>query len=366
MLFAQLVNDPGYQREIGYGVNRKEAEVKREKLFQIIRDLVKWENTNNEEVLSRAREAIWESWRETCLLNRNHPKAAELFNPDKLPAFHDPFAGGGAIPLEAQRLGLESHASDLNPVAVMINKAMIEIPPKFAGQSRLLGHDQNSISKIRNQRPAMPLKTGLRTGRLSRRRAPLRPLDAGRSLQTHWPPLSQDENHPDMVVKRPDLKAYEGKDLTVIAWLWARTVKSPNPAFSDIDVPLVRSFVLSNKKGKRSVGRAGHRGKQLLRSKDGKQPSDASSGNHRTHGATCIMSQTAMPFKYVRAEAKAGRMGERLMAIVAEGVRGRVYLSLQRKLSRLQDWLSLAVFPKQTCQKKLWVLGFRNTGCQPP
>lgn len=135
IIFAQMVNDPGYQRGLGYGVNKKEAEIKREKLFQIIRDLVKWENTNNVEVLHRAREAIWESWRETCQLNRNHPQAAELFNPLKLPAFHDPFAGGGAIPLEAQRLGLESYASDLNPVAVMINKAMIEIPARFSGCS---------------------------------------------------------------------------------------------------------------------------------------------------------------------------------------------------------------------------------------
>ena len=134
VIFAQMVNDPGYQRELGYGVNKKEADIEREKLFQIIRDLVKWKNTNSAEVLNRAREAIWESWRATCRLNRNHPQAAELFNLDKLPAFHDPFAGGGAIPLEAQRLGLESYASDLNPVAVMINKAMIEIPPKFAGQ----------------------------------------------------------------------------------------------------------------------------------------------------------------------------------------------------------------------------------------
>ena len=136
VIFAQMVNDPGYQQGEGfkYGVNKREAEIKREKLFAIIRDLVKWENTNNEEVLNRAREAIKQSWHETCELNKNHPQADELFNPDKLPAFHDPFAGGGAIPLEAQRLGLESYASDLNPVAVMINKAMIEIPPKFAGR----------------------------------------------------------------------------------------------------------------------------------------------------------------------------------------------------------------------------------------
>ena len=134
VLFAQMVNDPGYERSLGRGVNKKDAAKERERLFEIIKKLVQWENTNNEEVLREAREEIWKSWRETCALNKNHPQAAELFNPDKLPAFHDPFAGGGSIPLEAQRLGLESYASDLNPVAVLINKAMIEIPPKFAGR----------------------------------------------------------------------------------------------------------------------------------------------------------------------------------------------------------------------------------------
>jgi putative DNA methylase len=95
---------------------------------------VQWENTTNEDVLQQARDEIWRSWRSTCANNQEHPRAAELFNPDKLPAFHDPFAGGGSLPLEAQRLGLEAYASDLNPVAVLINKAMIEIPPKFAGR----------------------------------------------------------------------------------------------------------------------------------------------------------------------------------------------------------------------------------------
>jgi len=109
------------------------AGFERERLFQIIEKLVLWENTNNEQVLSEAREEIWRSWRRTCEQNKDHPRAKELFDPEKLPAFHDPFAGGGALPLEAQRLGLESYASDLNPVAVLINKAMIEIPPKFAG-----------------------------------------------------------------------------------------------------------------------------------------------------------------------------------------------------------------------------------------
>ena len=111
------------------------AEQERDRLFAIIEELVLWENTTNEEVLEPARREIWQSWRRACAENAAHPRAAEIFDRHTLPAFHDPFAGGGALPLEAQRLGLEAHASDLNPVAVLINKAMIEIPPKFAGQA---------------------------------------------------------------------------------------------------------------------------------------------------------------------------------------------------------------------------------------
>jgi len=109
------------------------AELERERLFGIIEELVRWESTTNEAVLERARAEIWQSRWRTCAANADHPRARELFDRHRLPAFHDPFAGGGALPLEAQRLGLEAHASDLNPVAVLINKAMIEIPPKFAG-----------------------------------------------------------------------------------------------------------------------------------------------------------------------------------------------------------------------------------------
>jgi len=136
VIFAQMVNDPGYQQGAGfkYGKNKREAAIERKRLFKIIEDLVLWENTTNEEVLERARVEIRRSWREVCELNKDHPQAAEIFNPDQMPALHDPFAGGGSIPLEAQRLGLEAYASDLNPVAVLINKAMIEIPPKFAGR----------------------------------------------------------------------------------------------------------------------------------------------------------------------------------------------------------------------------------------
>jgi len=144
-----MVNDPGYQQGGGfkYGVNKEKAALERERLFELIRELVKWENTNNEDILKRAREAIKNSWQETCELNKNHPNANELFNSEILPAFYDPFAGGGGMPLEAQRLGLESFAIDLNPVAVLINKAMIEIPQKFNGKKPI-----GPIPKIQRQK----------------------------------------------------------------------------------------------------------------------------------------------------------------------------------------------------------------------
>jgi putative DNA methylase len=327
VLFAQLVNDPGYQRELGYGVNKKEAEIKREKLFQIIRDLVKWENTNNEDVLNRARDAIWESWRETCRLNRNHPKAAELFNPDELPAFHDPFAGGGAIPLEAQRLGLVSYASDLNPVAVMINKAMIEIPPRFAGQ-KPVGPRPDSDKQTKKSATNDAFEDWAGAKGLAedvRRYGHWIHQKALKKIGHLYPKV---KITPAMIVNRPDLKAYEGKELAVIAWLWTRTVKSPNPAYSHVDVPLVRSFMLSTKKGKEAwvepvMIESGYHFEVRM----GEQPANAIAGTVERTGATCIMSQTAMPFKYVRIEGKAGRMSERLMAVVAEGTRGRIYLS---------------------------------------
>lgn len=327
VLFAQLVNDPGYQQDGGfkYGVNKRDAEAKRAKLFDIIRDLVKWENTNNEEVLERARAAIWESWREVCHLNRNHPQAAELFNPDKLPASHDPFAGGGAIPLEAQRLGLESYASDLNPVAVMINKAMIEIPPRFAGRAPVgpipADEQQKTKDAFQDWAGAQGLAEDVRRyGHWMREQAFAR-------IGHLYPKVGIT---PEMVAERPDLKAYEGEELTVIAWLWARTVKSPNPVFSHVDVPLVSTFVLSSKKGKEAWVEPLVDGDTYHFAIRTDTPSDAAKGGTtagKRAGFNCLLSETPMDYNYIRAEGAAGRMGQRLMAIVAEGTRGRVYLS---------------------------------------
>jgi putative DNA methylase len=330
VLFAQLVNDPGYQRELGYGVNKKEAEVKREKLFQIIRDLVKWENTNNEEVLNRAREAIWESWRETCHLNRSHPQAGELFNPEKLPAFHDPFAGGGAIPLEAQRLGLESYASDLNPVAVLINKAMIEIPPRFAGQKPVgPWPEPDERTKKSATKDAFEDWAGAQGLAEDVRRYGLwMQKEALKRIGHLYPKI---KITPEIIAERPDLKNYQGEELTVIAWLWSRTVRSPNPAYSHVDVPLASNFVLSTKKGKEVYVEPIVEGDQYrFEVKVGVPPTTSSSGTKASgRGANfhCLLSGSPIDGKYIKSEGQAGRIKQRLMAVVVEGKRERVYLS---------------------------------------
>ena len=218
------------------------AEQERNRLFAIIEELVLWENTTNEEVLEQARREIWQSWRRACAENAAHPRATEIFDRHKLPAFHDPFAGGGALPLEAQRLGLEAHASDLNPVAVLINKAMIEIPPKFADQAPVNPSVLQEKSLIeRDWTGAQGLAADVRYyGQWMRD-------EAERRIGHLYPKVEVTE---EMVAERPDLERYKSRKLTVIAWLWARTVKSPNPAFADVEVPLASTFMLSTKKGK--------------------------------------------------------------------------------------------------------------------
>jgi len=204
--------DPGLQLTL----EETAANLERERLFTIIEELVLWENTTNEKVVQQARDEIWRSWRRTCAQNADHPHAKELFDPDNLPAFHDPFAGGGALPLEAQRLGLEAYASDLNPVAVLINKAMIEIPPKFAGQPPVNPKSRQEMRLMkRDWKGAEGLAEDVRFyGQWMRD-------EAEKRIGYLYPKV---EITAKMVVERPDLKKYIGQKLTVIAWLWARTV----------------------------------------------------------------------------------------------------------------------------------------------
>ena len=322
VIFAQMVDDPSSHPDLFK--TEREQKKERGRLFKIIEDLVLWENTTNEEVLQKARDAIWESWRRACAENADHPRARELFNREVLPAFHDPFAGGGALPLEAQRLGLESYASDLNPVAVLINKAMIEIPPRFAGKppvnpdvkknrdlaGRVWQGVQGLAEDVRYYGQWMRDEAEKRIGHL-------------------YPKI---EVTAEMVKARPDLKPYLGQRLTVIAWLWARTVKSPNPAFANVDVPLASTFMLSTKAGKEAyVEPVIEDGSYRFAVKVGK-PKDAEGAKNGTklaRGANfkCLMSDAPIASDHIYGEANAGRMGARLMAIVAEGTRGRVYLA---------------------------------------
>ena len=322
VIFAQMVDDPSAWPERFPTEDAQDAE--RQRLFRIIEQLVLWENTTNEDVIEAARAEIRRSWRDTCEDNKNHPRAAELFNPEVLPGFHDPFCGGGALPLEAQRLGLDPWASDLNPVAVLITKAMIEIPPKFAGRA-----------------PVGPLPPGEReqipvggwTGARGlaedvRRYGAWMRAEAEKRIGQLYPNAAITE---EMARERPDLKPYVGQELVVIAWLWARTAKSPDPAFQNVSVPLVSTFILSTKTGKEAyVDPVIEQGEYRLIVKVGK-PANPDAAKHGTKlsGANfrCIMSGAPVGGDYVRSEGKAGRLGTRLMAVVADGNRGRVYLS---------------------------------------
>ena len=332
VIFAQMVDDPSSWPELF--PTEAEQENERQRLFRLIEQLVRWENTTNEELLEQAREEIRLSWRRTCAENQDHPRAAELFDPERLPAFHDPFAGGGTLPLEAQRLGLEAYASDLNPVAVLINKAMIEIPPKFAGMPpvnpewRAKAKD-NPLEAQRQWKGAQGLAEDVRYyGKWMRD-------EAEKRIGHLYPKI---EVTAEMAKERPDLRPYVGRKLTVIAWLWARTVKSPNPAFRDVDVPLATTFMLSAKKGKETyvepvIESSGYR----FTVRVGHPENADASGNKRVapaqgtklgRGANfrCLMSDTPIAGDYIKAESMAGRMGARLIGIVAEGASGRVYL----------------------------------------
>jgi putative DNA methylase len=258
-------------------------------------------------------------------LNKSHPDATTLFNPEKLPAFHDPFAGGGALPLEAQRLGLESYASDLNPVAVLINKAMIEIPPKFASRAPI-GPLPPATGKKDATRNAFEDWSGAKgLAEDVRRYGYWMREEAFKRIGHLYPQV-------DLTTGKPILygAGNQANAATVIAWIWARTVKSPNPAFSHVDVPLASTFILSSKAGKESYVEPIIEGDSYyFEVRNGKPPASAKNGTKLARGANfrCLLSDTPIQPDYIKAEGVAGRIGQKLMAIVAEGSKGRVYLS---------------------------------------
>jgi len=298
VLFAQMVDDPSSRPDL---FSTKEAQDnERQRLFSLIEELVKWENINNETLLQNAREEI--------------KKSAD----GEIPPVLDPFCGGGSIPLEAQRLGLEAHGSDLNPVAVLITKALIEIPPKFAGKKPVRpAHGQQEF-EVDSWQGAQGLAEDVRYyGEWMRQKAE-------EWIGHLYPKVKVTA---EMVEKRRDLKPLIGQELTVIAWLWARTVASPNPACKGTQVPLVRSFVLSKRKNNLAWVEPVISGdKQSYHFEVRVGLGQPQKGTVNRRGGTCLLSGAPMPFDYIRGEGQAGRMGARLMAIVAEGPSGRVYL----------------------------------------
>lgn len=293
VLFAQLVDDPSSHPD--RFPTEEDQRVERERLHDIIRRLVVWENINDERLLKEARAEIVAS------------------APDgKPPAILDPFAGGGTIPLEAQRLGLEAHASDLNPVAALINRALIEIPPKFAGRPPVF---PGAADKRMGE---WPQATGL--------------AEDVRSYGA-W---MRDEAEKRIGHLYPKATLPDGSQASVIAWIWARTVTCPNPACG-IEMPLVRSWWLRKKNGREAyvvpsvVDNDDAPTGRCVTFSVGHDPSTAptkeTDGTVGRTGATCVACSTAVPLKYVRTEGQAQRMGERLMAVVAEGHRKRVYLA---------------------------------------
>lgn len=286
VIWSSLVDDPSSHPEQFPTEEAQQQE--RERLFDILTRLVKWENSNDEGILAEAKAEIMKS------TNGNPP------------ALLDPFAGGGAIPLEAQRLGLEAHAHDLNPVAVMINKAMIEIPPKFAGRSPVNPEAQRQGAANQGWKGAAGLAEDVR----------------------YYGEWMKQEACKRIGHLYPKAKLEDGSEATVIAWIWARTVKCPNPACG-CEMPLASSYVLSKKKGKcawiephvygEKVEYTVHQGDKLGKVVEPK----------KGRGATFVCpscGETTLD-AYVKDEGKAGRMGAQLMAIVAEGKHGREYLA---------------------------------------
>ena len=321
VIFAQMVDDPSSLPDLF--PTEKKQEKERQRLFKIIEDLVQWENTTNEKVLQAARDEIWQSWRRACADNAGHSRAKELFNRNKLPGFHDPFAGGGTLLLEAQRLGMDAYASDLNPVAVLINKTMIEIPPKFAGRPPVNPETRKDKTLFEKEWcGAQGLAEDVRYYSKWMRDA------AEKGIGHLYPKI---EVSVEMAEERQDLKPLVGKKLTIVAWLWARTVKSPNPAFSNVEVPLASTFLLSTKAGKEAyVEPVIEGGSYRFTVKVGKpKDNEVAKNGTKLAGANfrCLLSDSPISGDYIKAEGQAGRIGARLMAIVAEGVRSRVYLS---------------------------------------
>ena len=350
VLFAQLVDDPSAWPERFPTEEAQDAE--RRRLHKIIERMVPWEASNDEAILNEAR---WEIARSVAWgLGEEPPPKGKTqavldYLQTKAPPVYDPFSGGGSIPLEAQRLGLRAYGSDLNPVAVLIGKAIVEIPPKFAGRPPVnpIARAEAVHGELRDWKRAQGLANDVR-------------------YYGRW---MRDEAEKRIGHLYPKAKLPDGSEATVIAWLWARTVRSPDPAAKGAMVPLVSSFMLSTKEGKKAWvepiidttapdgWRFDVKSGALSKAKEErlKKGTKAARGNF-----TCLLTGTAISEEWNRAEGKSKRLSSRLMAIVAEKDRSRIYLAPMRS----HEVLALTAKPAWKPEGELFekALGFRVPG----
>jgi len=363
VLFASLVDDP--DSDPMFAGDEDIAASKRAELFNLIEELVLWENSNNSRVINRARAEIARCVAtqkiEEGVLKKDQildfglrildsnpkskiqnpklscsvfeirqllakPEQVNAFLAEHAPPVLDPFCGGGSIPLEAQRLGLRAYGSDLNPVPVLITKALIEIPPKFAGLPPVNPECQK---KSKEEKAATAWQGARGLAEDVRYYGKWMRDEADKRIGHLYPKVKITE---EMANDRPDLKKYVGQELTVIAWIWARTVASSNPATHEAHVPLVKSFWLSKNRGKEVwvepvVNQPTN--SYVFRVRTGKPDGDhdPAQGTVRRTGATCLLTNAPISLDYIRTQGKAERMGARLMAVVAEGEKGRIYLA---------------------------------------
>lgn len=306
-------------------------ELERLRLFKIIEDLVLWSNTTNQKAIDTAQLEIKKSWHRTCMQNQDHPQAEVLFVPEKMPGFHDPFAGGGTLPLEALRLGLDSHASDLNPIPVLINKTLIELPQQFANHSPLNLPERELPNRQWNGYEGLVVDLEY-YGRWIRQ-------EAEKRIGHLYPKIAITA---ELAKERPDLLPHVGKEFTVVAYLWARTVASKSPVFKHVHVPLVSTFMVSKKLGNEHYVQIETNNDQYHFRVFKGIPADLEAtekGTKLERGSnfSCIFSGTLLDGDYIKTESMAGRLSHRMISIVLDGPKGKLFVSptpLQEEIAR--------------------------------
>ncbi len=368
VLWSSLVDDPSE-----YMPDKDSANEERERLFGIIEELVKWENSNNEDVLEKARLEIARSVARN--LHTDAPignEAVRDFLATKAPPVLDPFAGGGSIPLEAQRLGLQVYASDLNPVAVLINKALIEFPPNFEDMPPRHPAEPPLLATKRDGNKRQKKNKNMQAALWQREWKGAQGLaedvrfygqwmhnEAVKRIGDMYPPVTITEK---ILQERPDLKERglkPGHQLHVLAWLWARTITCPSPA-CQAEMPLVRSFVLQIKKDRQVwiepiIEKTEKTPKVRFAIQIGK--SKAPSGTVNRNGARCVCCGTSVPFEYIREQGKKKKIGQTLMAMFVEGIKDRIILSPNDTQEQIALSINPSNYPETELPEK--ALGFR-------